>query len=124
ILYLRYSFGVGKQFEAVRALGAKPPARNRRFGIAFNRNQLAFLMKDELTAADGTVRAYRPGYFRSVILGTKRLRVVAHRFRAGAISAVQNLTEHWPLERKFLDHLTSGDSRVYAPVQDLRCYQI
>jgi hypothetical protein len=33
---------------------------------------------------------------------------------------VQNLAEYWPLERKFLNHLTSGDSRV--AVQHLRCF--
>jgi hypothetical protein len=31
-----------------------------------------------------------------LLLGTKRLRTVAHRFRAGAISALQNLTEDGP----------------------------
>jgi hypothetical protein len=88
-------------------------AGDRRFGIALNRNQLAFLVKYKLTATHGAVRADRPGYFRSLILGAKRLRAVAHRFRAGAISAVQNLMQYRPLEHKFLNHLTSGDSRVF-----------
>src|SRR5258708_36523283 len=69
-------------------------------------------MKYKLTATHGAVRAHRPGYFRSFILGTKRLRAVAHRFRAGAISALQNLTEYRPSERKFLNHLTSSDSGI------------
>jgi hypothetical protein len=67
------------------------------------------------------VAALRSGHFRSFILGTKRLRAAAHRFRACAISAVQNLTQYRPLEHEFPNHLTSRDSRVSAAVENLRC---
>src|ERR1700675_4635539 len=76
-------------------------------------------MKYKLTATHGAVRAHRPGYLRSFVLRTKRLRAVAHRFRAGAISTLQNLTQHRPLEHKFLNHLTSRDSRVSVAVENL-----
>src|ERR1700676_5717632 len=78
-------------------------------------------MKYKLTATHGAVRAPRPGYLRSFVLRTKRLRAVAHRFRAGAISTLQNLTQHRPLEHKFLNHLTSRDSRGSVAVENLRC---
>ena len=81
---------MGEQFEAVGAFGAEPAAGDRRFGIAFDGNQLAVLVKNQLPAADGAIGTNRAGDFRAVILWTKVVRTVAHRFRTGAISGARS----------------------------------
>ena len=62
---------MGEQLVAVGTFRAKAAARNRRLGIALNRNQLSFIMKDQLAAANGAIGTYRPGYLGAFILRSK-----------------------------------------------------
>ena len=90
------AFVVGEEFEAVGALGAEAAAGDGRFGIAFDGDQLAVLVEDQLAAADGAVGAHAAGYFGAFVFGAEVAGGFAHGFGAGAVGAVQDLVDQRP----------------------------
>ncbi len=76
------------QLEGVGALRTEVAARDRRPRIALDRDQLAVLVKDHLSATDAAVRTDGAREFCVLILGKQRASTVAHRFDTGTIAAV------------------------------------
>ena len=90
------------QFVGVGALRTEAAAGNRRLGIAFDGNQLAILVKDELAATHAAVRTNRSSYFGSVSFRTQVARSLRHRLRTGTVGTSTKLLEQWPFREKFL----------------------
>ena len=84
------------QFVSVGALRAKMAARDRRAGIAFDRNQLAIFVKDHLPAADSAIGTDGARELSIVILGLKISGALAHRLRAGTVTSGLNLPDEGP----------------------------
>src|SRR5580698_3993478 len=93
-----------KQFVAVRAFRAKSSARNWRFRIAFDRNQLPIFMKHKLAATDCAVGTYGSRNLCAFVFRTEVFCEIAHGFRASAVATLEDLPENWPLESKFFKH--------------------
>ena len=96
--------GCGQQLEAVRTLRAQPPAGHRRFRVAFDRDQLAVAVVDELAASDGTVRADRAGGRGAVMLRRECACPGAPRLKPRPIRAVQDLLDQRPTVKKLFHH--------------------
>lgn len=84
------------QFMACGAFGTEAAARNGRSGIAFDGDKFAIAMKRQLAAADSAVRANRTSHLRAVIFCFQRKSFWAHRVGAGAVAAIQDLTDERP----------------------------
>src|SRR5258708_30738012 len=104
IFHFGHSLGMCQQLKAVRTFRAESPARDRGFRIALDGNQFPVFVEDQLTATHCAIRTYRASDLRALILRTKVLGAPAHCFGTGAVFTMQNLTEDWPLERKFPNH--------------------
>jgi len=89
-----------QQLKRCRAFGAKVSLANRTLRIAFDRNQFAVFVINELPAAHSAVRANRSRNLRVVDAGVHRARFVGHRFKAGAVGALTNLTDERPFRQQ------------------------
>src|SRR2546428_13862331 len=92
------------QLERVRAFRAQTPARNGRFGIAFDRDQLSILVIDELSATNPAVGTNRGRDLRAIVLGTQIARAFRHGFRSSAIDAGFNLLDERPAGKQIIEH--------------------
>src|SRR6185437_1204988 len=101
-----------EQFIAVCSFGAKPSAGNGRLRIAFNRNQLVVLVKNQLAAAYAAIWANRARHLCSLGPRTKIAGLLRHGFNACSISACLDLFNDWPARKQFPEHFLSLPSQV------------
>ena len=92
---------VREQLEAVRAFRAEPSSRDGRFRVAFDRDELAVAVVNELAASDGAVRTDRAREWRAVILRGQRTSPGTSGLEPGAIAAVEDLLCQRPPVEQF-----------------------
>src|SRR5947209_19449065 len=95
---------MGVQLECVSALGTEPATRDRRFGIAFDRNQLAIFVIHELPTADAAIGANRTSDLCSVRLRAQVARALRHRLDAIAVGSGLDLLNEWPAGEQVGEH--------------------
>src|SRR5205823_10561299 len=83
-----------------RTLWTMIPLANRTFRVAFDRNQLAIFVINELAATDTAIRTNRARNFCIVDPRVHRTRFVRHRLEAGTILALANLPNEWPFRKQ------------------------
>src|SRR5438270_12382891 len=121
------------QLVARGPFGTEMSARDRRLRIAFDGDDLAVAMKDELSASDAAVGTDRTRHFGLLVLRPQGACRVAHRIGAGAVASIAKLANERPLEQKLGEHgksvckalslrKTSSQSRVVtSPATPRQC---
>src|SRR5579883_1475688 len=110
-----------EQFIAVGAFGAEPPARDRRFRIAFNRNEFAVFVEDQLPASYAAVGTNRTRHLSSSGSRSKQMRSLRHCFAASAVASILDLFDKGPAREKVKRHFgTSGPQQSLLYLQIVR----
>jgi hypothetical protein len=94
---------MGMQFEGVGALGTEASAGDGRLRVTFDRDQLALLVKDELSTSDAAVGTNGAGDLRSLMLWLEVAGLFRHRFNASTIGACLNLPDQRPTREQISD---------------------
>src|SRR5579862_3947587 len=88
------------QFKSICALGTEVPAGNGRLRIAFDGDELARFVKNELSAAHSAVGADRARYFRSAGFRLQLSSALGHRLDACSVASRQDLLNERPAEEE------------------------
>jgi hypothetical protein len=94
---------MGMQFESVGALGTEASAGDGRLRVTFDRDQLAFFVKDELSTSDAAVGTNGAGDLRSLMLWLELAGLFRHRFNPSTIGACLNLPDQRPTREQISD---------------------
>src|SRR5205085_11242121 len=86
-------------------LWTKIPLTDRTLRVAFDRNQFAMFVINELSAPDSAVRANRARHFRVIDARMHGTCLVRHRFQTGAIFALADLSNERPLPEQASERL-------------------
>src|SRR5438034_11817 len=100
VFYFRFTLRMREQLIRRRTLWTKIPLADRTFRIAFDGNQFAVFVINELTATDTAIWTDRARNFCVIDPGVHRTRLVRHRLEAGAILALANLPNEWPFRKQ------------------------
>ena len=100
IFYLHFATRMGEELERCSAFGTKIPLANRRLRIAFDGDEFAMLMVDELATANAAVGANRFGDLCVVDPGVHLARLGGHRLRPRAVFPLKNLARKRPFENE------------------------
>ena len=92
------------QLECVYTFGAKMPARAGRFGIAFDGDQLAMLVINNLSAAHATIRIDGRCSDCAVVLGAQVAHPLRHGFCASTSCSSLNLLNEGPTRKQINKH--------------------
>ena len=84
---------MGEELERCCAFGTKIPLANRRLRIAFDGDQFAILVVNELATADAAVGANRFGNLCVVGPSVHLARLGGHRLKPGAVFPLENLAQ-------------------------------
>src|SRR5205807_7019436 len=107
-----------EQLIGGRTFRTKIPLTNRRFRIAFDRNQFPILVINQLPAADATIWANGARHFCVIYTRMHRACFVRHRLEAGTVLALANLPNEWPF-RKQRKHILHPFLRGWSASQSL-----
>src|SRR5437773_5469397 len=100
VFYFRFTLRMREQLIRRRTLWTKIPLTDRTFRIAFDGNQFAVFVINELTATDTAIWADRARNLCVIDPSVHRTRLVRHRLEAGAILALANLPNEWPFRKQ------------------------
>src|SRR5690349_11170744 len=92
------------QFIRRSAFRTQASARNGRIGIAFDRDQLAIFVIDDLPTTYSAIRTNRRRRLRVVMFRLKVFRALGIRFWSGPICASFDLLDEWPAGEKICEH--------------------
>src|SRR5438045_1446031 len=107
ILHTRRAVLMRDELERVGAFGAEMAARDRRLRIAFDADDFAVAVIDELATADAAIRTDRSRHARPVVLRPEIVCAFAHRLNAGAVRMLLQLTDERPLQQELGEHEAS-----------------
>src|SRR6266540_6617581 len=119
IFYFRQAPRMREQLIRRRTLWTKIPLANGTLRIALDRDQVAVLVINQLTAADAAVRTNGARNFRVVRACMHRACLVGHRLEARAVLAFANLPNKWPF-RKQREHNLHPSLRGWSESQSLK----
>ena len=91
---------MGEELERCCAFGTKIPLANRRLRIAFNGDESAILVINELATADAAIGANRFGDLRAVDPSVHRARFGGHRLKPRAVFPLEYLARERPFENE------------------------
>src|SRR5581483_10809835 len=107
-----------KQLVGRGAFGTKVSLADRRLRVAFDRNQFAILVINQLPAANATIWANGTRDFCVIETCMHRPRPVRHGLKAGAIFALEDLPNERPF-RKQRKHIVHPVLRRWSDFQSL-----
>src|SRR5579862_4962146 len=110
------------QFIGIGTLGTEMSPRDRRLGVAFNGDQLAFPMVNKLPASHAAVWADRASNFCAVDLGSQIPRAIRHGFGAGSIGTIPQLLNKRPARKKFSKHEIAFRQTTLFNVRQMQGY--
>jgi hypothetical protein len=96
IFHFRFATRMREQLIRRRAFRTKVSLTDRRLRVAFDRNQFAVLVINELTATDSAVRANRAGDACTIGARMHRASFVRHRLQPSPVRPPANLTNERP----------------------------
>src|SRR5262249_55048887 len=100
VLDLRRARLMRDELVAGRTFGTEMPSGDRRLRIAFDGEELALAMVNQLTTSDAAVRTDGARYLRAVVLGAQLARPLAH----GRVLLSAQLANERPFEEELGEH--------------------
>ena len=101
---LRQPIRMSEEFIAGCALGAKMAARDRRSRVAFNGNQLAILVMNQLSASHRAIGTDRARHLSVMSPSAQVPCLLAHGFVAGTVGAGHDLPYEGPPLQQVFQH--------------------
>jgi hypothetical protein len=112
IFHFRFATRMREQLIRRRAFRTKVSLTDRRLRVAFDRNQFAVLVINELTATDSAVRANRAGDACTIGARMHRASFVRHRLQPSPVRPPANLTNERPFREQRSERFMSFSPRL------------